>query len=290
MDPVTLILTALASNITPGAEGEPSPTQEARDALESLVAQRLSGRPHGELVLAQYQTAPNVWEAPLAAELTAAGADGDAELLTAAQTLLRIVEKAATRSTYDVKVEGSQGIQFGDGNVQLNVFHQGNPDDSDLARAKETSQQWLQRLVEFEGSVLEQALRNAATTFRFSMAFMTAGGIIVLIAGTLALTHTHGGSAQPIALVSGLAGLIVGTSGAAFSLKADKYRKNLDQQANRMHAQLLDDRDLTEAKEQVSKIKDDKLTDRARATIVLRLMGAESEPKWLALPPEEHSE
>jgi RIP homotypic interaction motif len=77
----------------------------------------------GELVLAEHEAAPQTWEAPRAAELAAAGADGDASLLAAAQALLSQVDEAGSRSgKYALTVQDSQGVQIGDHNTQTNAF------------------------------------------------------------------------------------------------------------------------------------------------------------------------
>jgi hypothetical protein len=142
----------------------------------------------------------------------------------------------------------------------------------------------LKHREEFVGSFLKQALQQANTTFRISMTFMTAGGLIVLIAAALALSHTHGGTAQPVALVTGLGGLLVGTSGAAFSIRADKARKHLAKQAERMHSQLLDERRFTEVIELLSGIKNADVNDRARVALALKLMSTAAEPTLDEIP------
>jgi hypothetical protein len=60
---------------------------------------------------------------PLAAELTAAGADTDAGLLAAAQALLNLADAVGSRvGQYTVHVHGGQGVQVGDHNTQHNSF------------------------------------------------------------------------------------------------------------------------------------------------------------------------
>jgi hypothetical protein len=82
------------------------------------------GRPGGELALDRYEQAPETWRAPLEAELTAAGAGGDADLIAAAQGLMALADAAASRAgKYNVDLRGSQGVQVGDHNAQDNVFH-----------------------------------------------------------------------------------------------------------------------------------------------------------------------
>lgn len=74
-------------------------------------------------MLAEHQTAPQTWEKPLAAELSAAGAETDADLVAAAQALLGLVDEAGSRAgKYVMTVRDSQGVQVGDRNTQTNIF------------------------------------------------------------------------------------------------------------------------------------------------------------------------
>ena len=96
---------------------------DAYGSLKALVTRRLAGRRDGELVLARHEEAPEAWEGPLVAELTAAGAADDASLIAAAQALLALVDEAGSRAgKYAVQVQGSLGVQVGDHNTQRNAF------------------------------------------------------------------------------------------------------------------------------------------------------------------------
>jgi hypothetical protein len=127
MDPVTLIVTALAAGAASALQdGVSSAVKEAYARVKALVMRRFANRPEGELVLAEHEAAPQVWEAPLTAELSAAGAGGDADLVAAAQALMGLVDQAGSRSgKYVVAVRGSQGVQVGDCNTQTNTFGPG---------------------------------------------------------------------------------------------------------------------------------------------------------------------
>ena len=124
MDPVTLIVTALAAGAASALQdGASSVVKDAYSRLKALVKKRFAGRPDGELVLARHEAAPQTWEAPLAEELSAAGAEGDADLVAAAQALMNLVDEAGSQSgKYVVAVQDSQGIQVGDHNTQHNTF------------------------------------------------------------------------------------------------------------------------------------------------------------------------
>jgi hypothetical protein len=124
MDPVTLIVTALAAGAVLGLRDTASAAvKDAYASLKSLVSRRLGGRQDGDLVLARHAESPETWEGPLAAELTAAGAGSDRDLIAAAQALMRLADEAGYKSRkYDVDARGSQGVQVGDHNTQHNAF------------------------------------------------------------------------------------------------------------------------------------------------------------------------
>lgn len=125
MDPITLIVTALAAGAVSGiTESASSAVRDAYASLKALARKRLTDRPDAELVLARHEQAPETWQAPLAAVLGEAGADRDTDLVAAAQALLRLVDTAGARAgKYTVDVRGAQGVQVGDRNRQDNVFH-----------------------------------------------------------------------------------------------------------------------------------------------------------------------
>jgi len=124
MDPITLIVTALAAGAASALQdGASAAVKDAYARLKALVSKRFADRPKGELVLAEHETAPQTWQAPLAAELSVVGAEGDADLAAAAQALMSLVDEAGARSgKYVVAVRDSQGVQVGDHNRQTNIF------------------------------------------------------------------------------------------------------------------------------------------------------------------------
>jgi hypothetical protein len=125
MDPITLIVTALVAGAALGAQDTVSAmVKDAYAGLKALVKKRLGGVPGADLVLARHEQAPETWQAPLMAELAKAGADGDHDLIAAAQALLDLIGEADGRTgKYTVDVRGAQGVQIGDHNRQDNVFN-----------------------------------------------------------------------------------------------------------------------------------------------------------------------
>jgi len=124
MDPVTLIVTALAAGAASALQdGTAAAVKDAYGRLKVLVKKRFAGRPRGEWVLAEHVADPQTYEKPLAKELSAAGADSDADLVAAAQALMSLVDEVGSRSAkYAVTVRGSQGVQIGDHNTQTNTW------------------------------------------------------------------------------------------------------------------------------------------------------------------------
>jgi hypothetical protein len=128
MEPVTLILTALATGASAGAfealkDDAKEKAKAAYARLQGLVKKRVSGRPHGELALAEYASAPQKWEGLLTAELTEAGAAQDGDLVGAAEALMKIIDHAGAKSgKYNVTIKDSKGVQVGDGSFQINYF------------------------------------------------------------------------------------------------------------------------------------------------------------------------
>jgi hypothetical protein len=124
MDPITLIVTALAAGAAVGVKDAASAVvKDAYAGLKALVKKRLGEEPGTELVLARYEQAPETWQAPLMAELAGTGADGDRDLIAAAQALLDLIDETGGAGKYAVDVRGAMGVQVGDHNRQDNVFN-----------------------------------------------------------------------------------------------------------------------------------------------------------------------
>lgn len=125
MDPITLILAALAAGTAVGVQGTASAmVEDAYAGLKLLLRKRLRDRPRADLILARHERDPETWEAPLMAELAQAGADHDPDLIAAARTLLDLVtETRGQPGKYTIVTRGAQGVQIGDGNRQDIVFH-----------------------------------------------------------------------------------------------------------------------------------------------------------------------
>jgi RIP homotypic interaction motif len=128
MDPITLIVTALAAGASGGAisaltDDVKGAVIAAHGKLRRLVGKRIAGNAGAELALTEYEADPQHWETPLSAKLTQLGAADDTELVAAARALMELLDGSGARAgTYNVTIKNAQGIQFGDGNVQVNHF------------------------------------------------------------------------------------------------------------------------------------------------------------------------
>ena len=98
MDPIRLIVIALSARTgaTHQADRVPAALPEAQAELMTLAQRRLRGRPNGSMVLRQHAEDPKRWARPLAKALEAEGAGRDAELIAAAQAVLRLTDAAGS--------------------------------------------------------------------------------------------------------------------------------------------------------------------------------------------------
>ena len=99
MDPITLIVTALAAGASAGAldavkDDVKGAVRAAYAKLHGLVKGRFGGNPSAEVILAEHQADPATYAAPLAKKLTEAGAASDADLVAAAKALMELVDQS----------------------------------------------------------------------------------------------------------------------------------------------------------------------------------------------------
>lgn len=128
MDPITLIVAALAAGASTGALS--ALQDDVKDAVKSsysklrgMLTKRVAGNPGAELTLAEYETDPATWEGPLTAKLKQVGAADDADLVAAAKALMELVDQSGARAgKYSVTIKHAKGVQVGDGNIQVNRF------------------------------------------------------------------------------------------------------------------------------------------------------------------------
>lgn len=128
MDPITLIVMALAAGASSGAidalkDNAKEAAKAAYGKLHDLVRRRFQGNAKAEGVLAEHQADPDTYQLPLAKKLTEAGAADDAELVAAAAEVMKLADPAGDRAgKFNVTIHGSQGIIVGDKGFQVNDF------------------------------------------------------------------------------------------------------------------------------------------------------------------------
>lgn len=126
MEPVTLILTALAT----GAafvikEGASEAAKDTYHGLKTRIQQLLADKPEYEMALAKHEEKAEVWEEPLRHALTESGADKDTDIVQTAHKLMILINpQQAASGKYNVQITGEvQGFVQGD-NAQVTMnFH-----------------------------------------------------------------------------------------------------------------------------------------------------------------------
>ena len=111
MDPITLIVTALSARAgTAHQNAALTALPDAQAELMTLARHRLRARPNGGMVLRQHAEDPKRWARPLAKALAAERAGGDAELIAAAQAVLRLTDEAgSSRGKYTLDAPSPSG-------------------------------------------------------------------------------------------------------------------------------------------------------------------------------------
>lgn len=130
----------------------------------------------------------------------------------------------------------------------------------------------------FLSDFLRQALSQGETTFRLSVIFMSAGAIVLLCGGVLALMR-HGASAgTAAALMTSLGGVLIGTCGGAFAVHANRSRKHLTAQAERVSEELRADLTREQVLALIDRIDDPVARDRLRSFSAMQSLGLAPTP------------
>ncbi|MGW0803642.1 TRADD-N-associated membrane domain-containing protein [Nonomuraea sp. NPDC002799] len=129
---------------------------------------------------------------------------------------------------------------------------------------------------------LRQALKQAETTFRLSVIFMSAGAVILLTGGVLALVNAGNPDWSYLPLLTSLSGLLITTCGGAFALHANRARKHLTVQAERIHENMQADTTLAQALELIDRVDDPILRDRLKSFTAMRVLNLQPEPNRVA--------
>jgi hypothetical protein len=115
MDPVTLIVAALVAGVSSGVgDVAASGVRDAYEGLKGLLVRRLAGDEHETATVEEHVADPETHEELLAEEIRATGADQDAEILAAAEDVLRRADAAGVETKYNVTVTGGKVGVIGD--------------------------------------------------------------------------------------------------------------------------------------------------------------------------------
>lgn len=109
MDPVTLILTALATGAAAGVAGVSEKViSDAYNGLKTLLQRKFAGNDRAERALEDYTDDPDTYEKPLSRQLQETGAANDEQVIRAAQELMAKVQpQQAAQGKFNVQVGGN---------------------------------------------------------------------------------------------------------------------------------------------------------------------------------------
>ncbi|WP_373529537.1 hypothetical protein [Nostoc sp.] len=125
MEPISLIIAALgAGAIAAAKDTAGTAVKDAYQGLKTLIKKKFESEPKAQMVLEEHETDPETYEAPLKKKLAEAGVDQDAEIIKAAQELLKQEKpEESAAGKYNTVFQGEvKGIQVGDRNKQENKF------------------------------------------------------------------------------------------------------------------------------------------------------------------------
>jgi hypothetical protein len=115
MDPVTLIVAALVAGVSSGVgDVAASGVRDAYEGLKGLLVRRFASDEQASATLEEHVADPEAHEKSLAEEIRAVGADRDAEILAAAEDVLRRADAAGAKTKYNVTVTGGKVGVIGD--------------------------------------------------------------------------------------------------------------------------------------------------------------------------------
>lgn len=119
MDPISLILTALAAGAAAAAKDTAS--QAVKDAyagLKQRLQQHFAGKQHAEVALDGYEQDADTWQKPLQKAVEVSGAHTDPALLEQAQQVLKLVQpQQFAQGKYNIQIGQAYGTVIGEHNT-----------------------------------------------------------------------------------------------------------------------------------------------------------------------------
>ena len=177
-------------------------------------------------------------------------------------------------------------VTHGDNNVAISGVY-GNVTITTAPVADKPEEDWRQK---FRLEFLQQALKQASVTFRCSIIFMSAGAIILLTGGVIALFRNGSSVANYAALLTVMGGALISTCGGAFALHSNRARKHLTSQADQVRDELLTDHTLQQTLDLIDRLDDPTLRDHFRSLAAMRALGMAPQPDLVVdrvLPPRQ---
>jgi hypothetical protein len=115
VDPITLIVAALAAGVSAGiGEAGSQAVKDAYGGLKALIKKSFAGNAKAEETLADHEADPDTYAKPLAKQLESAGVQDDPEIVQKAEELLRKAAAAGIKTKYNVQVTGGKIGIIGD--------------------------------------------------------------------------------------------------------------------------------------------------------------------------------
>lgn len=123
MDPVTLIVTALTAGAAAGSQSFVTDAiKDAYAGLKALIKRKFAGKASAEVALAEHETDPETWQAPLKKVLIQEHLDQDTQILQAAQALLDQIQAQPGGKHYTQSIIGNYNAQVqGSGSASVSV-------------------------------------------------------------------------------------------------------------------------------------------------------------------------
>jgi hypothetical protein len=123
MDPVTLIVTALAAGATKGlTDAAAAAIGDTYRQLKAAIKNRLAKHPRAESTLEDFLDDPTTYEKPMIKQISDAKLDTDEEVLHLAKTVLESADPAGAKiGKYNIDMRHVRNAQIGDNNTQHNA-------------------------------------------------------------------------------------------------------------------------------------------------------------------------
>ena len=128
MDPVSLIVAALAAGASAALKDTAGEAvKDAYNGLKSLLKRKLGDKQAAQVAVDKHEEAPDVWQAPLEAELQDSGVADDEEVVKAAQEVMKLTDPEGTQAgKYNVVISGGKGTTVGDHNIVHQTYENGD--------------------------------------------------------------------------------------------------------------------------------------------------------------------